>query len=1160
MGRRDEPRPGVSGAPEPASDARARRGPYQGLTPYTEDDGVYFFGRDRQRAIVLDNLLAYRLSVLYGPSGVGKSSLLRAGVARHVREQARGRLAAGRAAEHVAVVLGAWSSDPQAGLREAIVEALRQLSPGLGAVPASGSLADVVGACAERLDGSLLLVLDQFEEYFLYNDADGPFVAALADLVARRDGAARVLISIREDALARLDELADDLPGLLDNLARVAHLDPGAARDAITRPLELWSREHAAAGGAFTIEPALVDAILAGVGSPTVDAGEQGGQATGATGRDSGIQAPYLQLVLTRLWDEEQRNGSRVMRLRTFEDLHGVQAIVSAHVETAIAQLSSDQRAIAAAVLRQLVTKSGTKIALAATDLTDHVDADEAALTTVLERLTRDARILQPTGDGKYQIAHDALARPILDWRAGWQREQDRLRERRRSRIVAAVAAGLALTVVAVTALAVLAYVGRRDARREAAEARSLALSSAARDAAPARPDVALLLALGALRVRDREQARDAMLVARQSAGPDAAVGILRRPELDGPVADVAYSPDGRLVVGAGGGAVALWDARTHRSTALLAGAPTTVFTSVAVSPDGRLVAAGTQSGQIRSWELPSRKERAPLPGRHAVLALAFSPDGRTLVSAGEEHVIRLWDVAAQAATGRVLRVPDRRTYDLAFSPDGRELAATGSLYTARVWRLGAGIATARQLRRPAARFISVAFAPDGRTLAAGGRQTWLWRPRSGSARRLPGAAGDGVADVAFGRRGDRVAGAGDDGSVRVWDVRRGGAPTVLPGPRLGLQTVAFDPAGRTIAAGGGDERVWLFDPRRASTIPASGGAILDASFDPGARRLATAGDDGRVRLWDVAARRVGRSLAPLGEGGFQAVEFGPGGTVLAAADASGRIVLWDPRALGRAGAVYHDPSGSTILSIAFGGDDGLLAYGTDDGRAVLWDVARHRPRIQLRHGRDQVSCVALSRDGRMLAAGGDDGTVRLWDVAHPTRPTVVALRSAVGSVAFRPDGHVLAATLDDGRTAIVDVARRHVVFTKAPGGQARPLSAAFSADGRVLLTANVGDPRGAGDGGTIRFWDVAGRRVLGGALALAGAIPNVVAVSPDGHTFAAGLTNGEIALWSHMLWDDGGDRHALRADVCELVGDQLSPREFERYAPGLKPVTVCDR
>ncbi len=194
---------------------------------------------------MLDNLRAYQLSVLYGPSGVGKSSLLRAGVVRHVREAGRRRIERGEPAEYAAVAFGSWSGDPTSDLIAAIGDALDRLSPELGATLPDGALADIVAAAAQRLDGALLLILDQFEEYFLYHDAGGPFIAEVAGIVARRDGRSACSSRSARTRWRSSTRSTGHLPGLLDHLVRIGHLDRAAAREAIVSPIERWNGEAA---------------------------------------------------------------------------------------------------------------------------------------------------------------------------------------------------------------------------------------------------------------------------------------------------------------------------------------------------------------------------------------------------------------------------------------------------------------------------------------------------------------------------------------------------------------------------------------------------------------------------------------------------------------------------------------------------------------------------------------------------------------------------------------------------------------------------------------------------------------------------------------------------------------------------------------------------
>jgi WD40 repeat protein len=1134
---------------------RSERGPYQGLVPYTEDDAAYFFGRDTARDIVLDNLLAYRVSILYGSSGVGKTSLLRAGVVRHVRDESRRLIEHGEPAGHAAVIFSAWSEDPVAGVREAIRGALEQVSPSLAADLPGDSLADAVIGAAERLDGSLLIILDQFEEYFLYHPPDGPFVKQLARTVARRDAPASVLISIREDALARLDALAGDLPGLLDNLVRIEHLDRGAARAAITEPLELWNSREAQTGHEVRIEQALVEAVLDGVEATSLAAGEfDGAGGDAGRGTDTGIQTPYLQLVLMRLWEEEQRAGSRLLRLQTLDRLQGAEQIVATHVDTAMARLSSAEQAVAARVLRHLVTPSGTKIALRTADLAEYADLDEPAVMAVLERLTREARILQAIGDSRYEIYHDALARPILDWRRRWQGEQERADQRRRNRAVAAIVGGLLLTVIVVAALAVLALDGRRDARRQAADATSVALASAAGDQLATQPDVSLLLALAALREKDRPEARTSMVAAREAAGPGDAVGILRGHT--GAVNGVTFVRRRRAIVSAGAdGKVIVWDPATHRRLGRPFATAATAFTCLAVSPDGRTLAAGAEDGKVRLWDFATRHRTGTLAGsRQAVLSVAFSLDGRLLASAGEEHRIRLWNVPARKPLAPALVVPDRRTNRVAFSPDGRTLASAGSVSGVRLW----SVTSRRALRRTpggGAPVTSLAFSPDGQTLAIAGAGTSLWSLRSGRKRplRATGAgqeqrsAGGGIGDLAFSPDGRRLAGAGDDGGIRLWDVPTRRLLRLIRGPAKLLNSVAFSPDGRTLAAAGADRRIWLMHPA-IGRVASQEDAVNAVAFDRTGRVLATADYHGRIRLWDTGSgRALGSPL--MGTAPFNAVAFDPRGRMLASGGDNGRVLLWDlrtHRVTGPPLAGHID----AVNGVAFSPDGSLLASGANGSAIIIWDVRSHRP-LRDPFGRDggDISAVTFSPDGRVLASAGSDGRVRLWDVRthRPLGRVLVRHADMVNSVAFSGDGATLASAASDGTIRLTDVRSRRPRGSLS-AGDAAVLSIAFTPDGRTLIT-------GAEDG-RIRLWDVASRRLLGRTLTEHTAAVNAVAASTDGQTFASGSSDHTRRIWSRIIWSDD---ERLAAEICDLVGSDLSRDEWTQLATGIHYRPVCD-
>ncbi|MBW3656393.1 MAG: hypothetical protein KY444_09805, partial [Gemmatimonadetes bacterium] len=295
------------------------------------------------------------------------------------------------------------------------------LPQGAEAPPPGGSLVQVLEAWAKRLDGDLLVVLDQFEEYFLYHGArgtvPGSFAWELAQAVNHPTLRGRFLISLREDALARLDAFKGIIPRLFDNYLRVGRLQLESAREAVVRPVERYSQLHPERPAA--IEPALVEAVLEEIGSGRMSLSERGAGQVHAepAGRGAQIETPYLQLVMTRLWREEMRLKSATLRLQTFRKLGGAAHIAGTHLDEVMRALPRAHREAASLLFRYLVTPDGAKIAHTAETLAYYTRLPQPRVEQTLERLAAgDVRVLRNV-EGHYQIFHDVMAPAVLSWR-----------------------------------------------------------------------------------------------------------------------------------------------------------------------------------------------------------------------------------------------------------------------------------------------------------------------------------------------------------------------------------------------------------------------------------------------------------------------------------------------------------------------------------------------------------------------------------------------------------------------------------------------------------------------------------------------------------------------------------------------------------------------
>jgi hypothetical protein len=898
--------------------------PYRGLTPYTEADAAYFFGRTAEIATITANLEVARLTLFYGPSGVGKSSVLRAGVIHQLTQRAQATFAATGVAEQIPVYFNQWASDPLLGLSQTLAQAVAPYLPSPSPNQAGGGT-DALGAGAisllaqlqqwsEQTDSELLLVLDQFEEFFQYHTQLGSpaqsqpwaptsFAAQLVQIINHSALRVHLLLSLREDTLARLDYFQGRIPFLLDNRLSIGHLDRAAGEEAVVKPLARFNQEQQSH---YTIEPALVTAVLEQVGSGQVTLSRQGTgtrsveESDGAPRPLAPIEAPYLQLVLTRLWQQEQRNGSPTLRLTTLNDqLGGAAIIVRNYLDDTLAALTPAGRALAARFFDRLVTPSGAKIALTLAELTHYAGAEPAAVAALLEQL-QVRRLLRPTpapsGVIQYEIFHDVLGPALLDWQARYQKAQEeaqRLAEEQAARVAAEEQARVAEERASLQTEARQQAQARAqaEAERAAAEARRL------RQSRWALAGLSLLLlflvvAIG-FTVQARQNAESAQATAqaestRAIANEQMAVAAQGRAQANEVAAETQAQAARRAEATALASEQNAQAEKARTETALrralaenLAGqsqlliradkepgdralilARDAVLSDLTVNSDAALRFALSNARWLRTMPPADRRHQG------AVYSVAFHPDGDRIVSGGADGTIRLWRTQGM--------VPLQLFFDhgdyvrsVAFSPDGQRIVSGSEDRTVRLWDAASG-EQLRQLNGHGGWVYAVGFSPDGQRIVSGSDDSTvrLWDAASGEQLRQLEGHGGWVYAVAFSPDGQRIVLGGDDSTVRLWDAASGEQLSQLDGHGGTVWSVAFSPDGQRIVSGGDDRTVRLWDAasgEQLSQLDGHGGPVWSVAFSPDGQRIVSGSEDRTVRLWDGPEQLVLRALARTG-------------------------------------------------------------------------------------------------------------------------------------------------------------------------------------------------------------------------------------------------------------------------------------------------------
>jgi WD40 repeat protein len=1045
-------------APAPADGAAGGQvdqdNPWPGLPSFREQDQEFFFGREAETETLRRTVMreSTRATVLFGRSGLGKTSLLQAGLFPRLRRQ--GVLP-------VAIrLVYAGERGLVEQVRDAILAAAAAARVEAPAFPADETLWESFHRAAANFWNESnrivvpLLVFDQFEEIFTLGKQDPAvreaFLAELADLVEGRPPAAvkarldaepalaagfsperhdyKILLSLRQDFLADLDGLRGRMRSLGASRLALLHMNGEAALRVVTR------------AGGHLIEPDVAERVVrfvSGAGRQSAaGAGEAGAPAPLA---ELEVDPTLLSLVCRELNNRRRERGQPQI---TFDLLSGSwKEILTRFYEHSLDGLAPAVRTF---VEERLLTRSGYRDSVA----WDNAIAEPGVTAADLLAL-RDRRLLrfeERHGTAWIELTHDVLTEVIgesrelrrqrdarlqaelalreADERArqAGEREreaQDRERETRRllarSRKLAVVLGAVLLAAVALSVLG--AWLWRRSEAAERRAERAL-LDSAGNLIEKGRGAQALAYLASIMRSspQDSSIARSRTLDSLLHEGWPLPVRVVRHERA---VTNAELSPDGeRLFTASADGTARLWRVR-----------------------DG--VNLGVMRGDKGSWA-------------------AFSSDGTRVLTAAVDGVMRIWDGRNGAPVGREMKDASP-LFGARWSPRGDRIV-TSSLKGVGLW----DPASQKPLpvRLPGGAFT---FSPDGTQLllkTLHGNPRWFDLSTGAGAGELPLAALSGYLLI-FSHRGDRLLSVDFPGTVRIWDVAAHRLVSTYE-HKLSVTGAEFSPDDHTLLTMSADRavRLWnLDDPGQPARVLQHDKAVIAAHFSPDGRWVLTGSRDGAARLWNA---RLGEIHAQplLHAAPLEAIGFSRDGRWAVTAADDGAAKVWELRADDYARPLQLP---QPVRFAFFGAQGRDVLASMRDGTARRWDLATGAS-TPLAPANRQPRSVTVLTDGRLATIAIDEvrKTVQVWD-GTTGKPMSVALhfddiRLGIPSV-----------TADGRRVLWLDMAGlgswdartgTRVALVPYEGG-----AMSLTADGRLVLTSS---PTG------VRIWETGTGRKVG--------------------------------------------------------------------------------
>ncbi len=697
--------------------------------------------------------------------------------------------------------------------------------------------------------------------------------------------------------------------------------------------------------------------------------------------------------------------------------------------------------------------------------------------------------------------------------------------------------------------------------------------------------DLSLLLASQSFQLENTYQTKNAFLFSLQQAPYLLAI-------LQSRANDIIFTSDNlSLVSGYEYNNISFWDLKTHTIVKEL---EVDDVTSLSLSMDGNILAAGTSDGRILVLDLSTGKSLMTWRGEdykidkyssvefsdsfdQRIYDITFSPTTSLLASSslvgvvgGGEHknAVRLWDATTGQQIKMLINDYIGSIVSIAFSPDGTILAGGGSDKIIWLWDVNTGKQIGNPLTGHTDGITDILFSPDGKVLAtvACDDGIYLWNVQT---HKMIDTILDNVCaeKIAFNSDGSILAVGTISGEIWLWSMKTGEkVDVVLTGHTSWINKVLFSLDDSVLASESEDGTIRLWDINaimRDQVPPDDTTYVLDLTFSPNGCILASGGSDNTVRLWDAETmQQIGEPLKGQSDR-ITKVVFNPNGNILASGSEDGTLWLWNVETHRQIDKIIGAHNGA-IRTLSFSPDGTNLLSGSEDGSAWIWNLdaiekGKELNGEQIMRG-DWISSMVFSPDGLMFAIGTLQGSISFWNTTSHENAEILN-DFDVNSLAFSHNGLLLA------KGGVLDTIHLWNVKTQEEfggyfsGGVISPIQdLAFSIDDSTIFSREEFV-------GNVLLWDVATGQQIGAP---------IIANRP-GHlraeTYKCKKTNTNFISGGSILSPDGTvmigwgtysnfdlldiDFNSWVKKACHIAGRNLTIKEWQMYYTPDRPYQV---